>query len=170
MPKLTAIGEVATAFQALPKDFYVGHVRYQAIDYSQKTGAPMVCLCFEVDEGDYKGARVPGSEKFAYRVMVGGKKENGEPHDLGRLFATINALQAEWSCGACGLTTTGSFVKERGRYFCPSCGKEAALAGVTYDTDTWQNLQCRIQVDIRDIPGFEDPVNEIKGLRPLAKS
>jgi hypothetical protein len=179
MPKLTAIGEVATSMTALPKDFYKGFVCHQAIEYSKKgtskdfdngqdrDGCPMVCLNFEIDEGDYKGRKVPPSEKFAYRVMLGGLKEDGSPHDLGRLFATINALKADWTCGGCGRASNDPFLKEKGHYHCPSCGVEVVKVGIGYDTDQWVNLRCRIQVDIRDIPGFEEPMNEVKGLRPI---
>jgi hypothetical protein len=167
MPKLTALGDVAVALQPLPKDFYKANVHYQALEYSRKSGAPMLCLQFQIDEGEYSGRLVPSTEKMAYRIMVGGTKEDGSPHDLGRFFSTINALKAEWACGKCNHKTTQNFVKEKSKYHCPNCGAIANEVGVETDTDDWMGLRCRVQVDLRDIEGFEEPVNEVKGLRPL---
>jgi hypothetical protein len=139
----------------------------QKLDYSKKTAAPMVCLQFIIDEGDYNGRHVPPFDNAWYRVMVGGKTEEGSDHNLGRWFDTINALKAEWTCTGCGTASTRKFVREKGKLFCPQCGGESIKVGVDCDSDQFVGLRCRIIVDQRTVEGFDEPINDIAGLRPL---
>lgn len=164
-PKITAIGEVATVMAPLPKGLYHAVVTREKLDYSKKTSAPMICLGFQIDEGDYAGRNVPPSDKMWFRVMVGGTKEDGTPHNLGRWLELVNALSAIWTCSACGTTSNKKFVREKGLLFCPSCGKEAIKAGVDFDGEL-VGLKCRIIVDQRDVEGFDEPLNDISGVRP----
>lgn len=165
MPKLTASLETATSLQPLEKAFYIGHISAQKIDFSKKTGAPMVGLQVEVDEGDYRGRYLPGGPNSYFFTMAGGKKEDGTPYDLGRLFDLINSIGAYWTCPDCGQSTNKKFVKEKGRYFTPCCGKSPHA--IEFDTDTWVGLRARWQVDVEKMQDSDDMRNVIKGARPL---
>lgn len=170
MPRLTASLEQAENLAPLPKTDqsrppYRGHVSAEKMEFSKKTGAPMVCLQFEVDEDDYRGRQLPGMNGWYY-IMAGGKRENGELHDLSRLFDTINFLGAEWTCTSCSNTSTQSFVKEKIKasyqYHCPHCG---ARADVSLDS-SWIGLSCRIGVDIEKMQGSDNDRNVITRLYP----
>jgi hypothetical protein len=169
MPKITAVGENATVLQSIPKGIYTATCTREKEDWSKETSAPMICLGFEIDDGDYKGRKVPPFDNTWHRVMVGGRKpdsKGGGEHDLGRWLETINALAAPWTCRACGTQSTKKFVREKGRLYCPHCGQEAVKAGVDFD-DTFVGRRCRIIVSTHDAEGFDEPINDVAGLRPL---
>ena len=165
MPKLTASLETASTFAPLAKAVYAGHVSAEEEQFSKKTGAPMVALQFIVDGGDYHGRELPGMGGWYY-IMSGGKRENGEPHNLSRLFDTINALGAEWRCTDCGMTTTKRFTKEKVKgefqYFYPNCGKRASVEC----NGSWVGLPCRIEVNVEKMENSENERNNVVRLFP----
>jgi predicted RNA-binding Zn-ribbon protein involved in translation (DUF1610 family) len=170
MPQLSASLESAERMATLPETKngvapYPVRVKAEKTEFSKKTGAPMICLQFDIDDGEYRGRELPGMSGWYY-IMAGGKRENGMNHDLSRLFETINALKAEWTCEDCGHTSQDNFAKEKVKgsfhFMCPACGKRA---NVKLD-GTWQGLQARCRVGVEKMQGSDGERNTIDGLLP----
>lgn len=165
MPQLSASLESAEQIATLPKTDasnppYPCVVLAEDTKFSTKTGAPMICLQFQIDEGEYAGRDLPGMNGWYY-IMAGGKRENGMNHDLSRLFDTVNALKAEWTCGNCAKTSSDAFVKEKVKgsyhYLCPACGQRASI-----NLDgSWIGLQCKVSVGIEKMEGSDNERNTI---------
>lgn len=167
MPKLSVDIESATAAQALTaleKGFYTGFI---TAEKEQNTKPPsngtMLGLQVEIDSGPYHGRRLPGGPNQYFFTMTGGRKEDGTPYDVSRFYELINALKAEWICEHCGQPSTKKFVKEKGKYFVPCCGKPVAIKL----DESWIGKRANWQVDTEKIPDSDDLRNVIKGARPL---
>lgn len=170
MPQLTASLESAERMATLPKTDQnnppvPARVSNEKTEFSKKTGAPMICLQFQIDGGEYLGRDLPGYNQWYY-IMAGGKRESGENHDLARLFDTINALHAEWTCGACGETMTDNFLKEKVKatyhYLCPKCSRRA---DVKLD-GSWVGKECRLRIGIEKMEGSDNERNTIAAVLP----
>jgi hypothetical protein len=170
MPQLTASLENAEQFATLPKTDpnnppVSARVSAEKTEFSKKTQAPMICLQFQVDSGDYIGRELPGYGGWYY-IMAGGKRESGEYHDLRRLFDTINALRAEWTCSSCGETTTDNFLKEKVKatyhYLCPKCSRRA---DVKLD-GSWVGKECRLRLDVEKMQNSDIERNTIEAVLP----
>jgi hypothetical protein len=171
MPKLTASLENAEQMATLPKTDannppLAAHVKEEMTDFSKKTGAPMLMLRFEVDDPKYIGRELPGGYGRWLYIMIGGKRESGQPHDLSRLFNTINALHTEWTCKGCDTTSTKNFLKEKVNgsyhYLCPSCSRRADVA----IDGSWVGLQCKLRIDIDKQEGSDNESNTIVAVLP----
>ncbi len=185
--KLTATLENAQGFQVLTKDTYPAHIdkveqkiRENATgDFRVMTDDDMQHLQRFMDAGGAimlsvywkpEGEKAPDFIGSIFdNVMVMGKsgaksKNPGAELRTDRLCDYINALGVEWDCSNCGKTSTSRFVIEKGKYFCPSCGKPAKF---DFDTVSWQGKRALIQVDIGKDNKGEDR-NEVGKVRPLA--
>jgi hypothetical protein len=159
----------ATALQPVEKGFYKGHIIYQdLVDIKLPSRGQQVRLQVEIDEGEYRGRRIPGGpNQFCYAFQKGIKvNDDGteHPYDLGKMYDLINALKATWLCKNCGQSSTKKFVKEKGKYFSPCCGKTPLI---DFDTDEWIGLRANWQVDTEKQQNSDDLRNVIKGARPL---
>jgi hypothetical protein len=187
MGKLTATLETAQGFSILAKDTYPAHIdqvttkiresftsdfrdmvdgdEQHIARYLGDRGAIMLSVQWK-PEGD-KAPDFVGS--IFDNVMVAGvsgpkSKHPGEPLSTQRLCDYVNALGVSWTCGNCGVESTHKFVIDKGKYFCPGCGKPASF---DFDTATWQGKRASIQVDIGKDNKNEDR-NEVGKVRALA--
>ncbi len=159
----------ATSLQPVEKNFYNGHITYQdVVDIKAPSRGQQVRLQVEIDDGDYRGRRLPGGPNMFYYAFQKGVKVNDDgsehPYDLGKMYDLINALKAAWTCKNCGQTSNKKFVKEKSRYFSPCCGKPPLI---DFNTDDWMGLRARWQVDVEKQQNSDDLRNVIKGARPL---
>lgn len=171
MPQLTADLESAERLATLPASDannppLRARVTGEKTELSKKTGAPMICLQFEVIDGEFVGRTLPGMGGWYY-VMAGGKKEDGSLHDLSRLFDTINALGAEWTCNGCGNTSTDKFLREKVRasyhYLCPNCRSRASIKL----DGSWMGLLTRVRVGVEKMQNSDEDRNTVNGLLPI---
>jgi len=165
MPKMSASADSAIMEAPLPKGHYFAHVKDEKTEVSKKTDAPMICLQFEIDQGEHSGRVLPGMGGWYY-IMMGGRRENGEPHRITTLYETIMGLRAEWTCQACGATTTKPFHKEKigARYIfaCPNCSKPA---DISFD-GSWIGLRCKVRVDLEKMQDSDEERNVVKAVLP----
>lgn len=187
MAKLTATLENAQGFSILEKDDYPAHIhnvthrvreslngdfRDMTDDdvqhlqrYFDDKGALMLAVQWKPEGdkvGDFMGTVFDNVMVAGYS---GAKAKNpGEILRTDRLCDYINALGVEWDCSACGQSTTKKFVTERGKYFCPNCGKPAKF---NFDTDLWQGKRALIQLSVgKDNKGADK--NDVGKVRALA--
>lgn len=173
MPQLTASLESAERMATLPKTDQnnpplSARVSAEKTEFSKATSAPMICLQFQVDSGDYLGRELPGMGGWYY-IMAGGNRaadKGGASHDLSRLFDTINALKIEWTCGSCGEATTDNFLKEKVKgtyhYLCPKCSRRA---DIKLD-GSWVGKECRLRIGVEKMQGSDNERNTVDAVLP----
>lgn len=169
MPKMSATAESATKFEAIDRGTYLGHVLGAPIIQNTKNGTGvMIGIQIELDEGNYRGRRLPGGPNQYMFIMAGGHKVNdaGESsnYDLGRLYDLINGLKASWTCSSCNTDSKAKFVTEKGKYHCPRCGKPA---NIEFNTDEWNGLRAKWQVDVEKQQDSDEMRNVIKSARAI---
>jgi hypothetical protein len=186
MRKLTATLEAAQGFSILEKDNYPGHIHNVQSQVRESFEGAFRDILPDEDVSRYladRGAIMlkvqwkPEGEKAGEfigtifdNVMVAGvsgakaKTNPGATLSTNRLCDYINALGVPYDCQVCGQTSTKKFVIEKGKYFCPNCGKPAKF---DFDPETWTGKRAMLSVSVgADNKG--EPRNEIDKVRPLA--
>jgi hypothetical protein len=163
VPKMSASLENATFIVPAEKGWYMAHVAEQTPNFSKGSGAQMVDLTWEIDDGgQFNGKRIP-----FHHVMISGTTGKGNPVNPASpagLIETLNGLKAYWECASCGQSGNKNFLIEGKVAVCPFCGKQA---GINFDSDEWVGLRARILVDKEKQQNSDEFRNVIKRVRPL---
>ncbi len=169
MVLLTAdLGDAQGLPGPVPRDIYTVRIEEgtNGLVARPKKGSALMAECsLVIESGEHKDHRIFPP----YRVMLGGTKEDGTKHNLGRMCELVNATGVVWTCQQCGYVggqgNKAIFLdKKSGKYFCPECHKPAAIS---WETDDIIGKRVRAKVDIDKAQDSDDMINNVKSVMAL---
>ena len=170
MPMLEADSSNATVFAAFPRDWYSVRLENGATDPygldKTKKGTGLMAVCnLVIETGELADRRVFPP----YRVLVGGNKEDGRPHDMGRCYQLINATRIEWTCSKCAFVGgNGMDIKEdtkRFKWLCPNCDQESTFK---FNSDHFWGKRIKVLLGQEKGLNSDAMVNSVERLAPLS--
>ena len=130
-----------------------------------RAGNPMLTLMFEVDDGEFKEARISN-----HNLMVGGLTKDGKPMPIRGFREMVSAMALEgvpWTCKGCGQETDLPFERTAsGEHVCPNCHQ---ICRFSTNPDLWEGRRINGLCTTGKYQGSDEPRNELSRVRPYSE-
>lgn len=151
------------AFENIPDGIQTIRLHVCKPTISRETKNPMIENTWKVEGGEYDGREIRYDN-----VVLSGKSKEGNPIVPFTLVSLLEALEAPWRCGNCGVEGARDFLRGKGpeddglvkgQIYCPDCSQPV---NIEFDTDDLEGKRCLGDIDHRKAKGSDKEYNFVK--------